>query len=336
MVTNKSTHAGYNVDLFAPIIKDSDGKYLAVLSDDSLDRDEERVGKSAIHKMANDEGYLAALIDHENRALNQVAQWINKRVEQIDGHTALIAEPKFFMSNPKAKIIKGMLDEGAQMGISIGAIVKEYEDLKINNKVIREFTDLEIIEASFCGVPANKHGRAMAVAKSFNITKPAAVEACVRALMADPDFKPQGGRTKEESAWAVCVAQQKKTNKEGTQMEKEFTQKDLDSAVEKKVVELNEDFKKQLEPKDSEITKLKKELEDEKAVSKKNETKFKETETKIEEADKKLKQVNDELEKAKKAAIEKQQFANQGGDLPGSNVDIDKEFKEGKLPIMKG
>ena len=34
-------------------------------------------------------------------------------------------------------------------------------------------------------------------------------ERCVKALMADPDFKPQEGRTKEESAWAVCQARYK-------------------------------------------------------------------------------------------------------------------------------
>lgn len=43
------------------------------------------------------------------------------------------------------------------------------------------------------------------------ITKPASVDRCVAALMADPNFKPQAGRTKEESAWAVCQAQHKKS-----------------------------------------------------------------------------------------------------------------------------
>ena len=167
METNKSTHEAFKTELFAPIIKSTEGKYLAVLSDNSLDRDGERVGKSALYDMELDDGYLAALVDHENKALNQVAQWINKRVEEVDGHTALVAEPKFFKSNPKAQIIKGMLDEGAKMGISIGAIVKEYEDIKVNGSTVRTFTKLELLEASFVGIPSNKHGRAMALAKSF-------------------------------------------------------------------------------------------------------------------------------------------------------------------------
>ena len=167
METEKSTHESFKTELFAPIIKGTDGKYLAVLSDNSMDRDGEKVGKVALYLMEKDEGYLAALVDHENKALNQVAQWTNKRVEEVDGHTALVAEPKFFKSNPKAQIIKGMLDEGAKMGISIGAIVKNYEDMKVNGSTVRTFTELELLEASFVGIPSNKHGRAMAVAKSF-------------------------------------------------------------------------------------------------------------------------------------------------------------------------
>jgi len=167
MEIDKSTHESYKTELFAPIIKSTEGKYLAVLSDNSLDRDGERVGKSALYQMQKDDDYLAALVDHENKALNQVAQWINKRVEEIGGHTALVAEPKFFKSNPKAQILKGMLDEGAKMGISIGAIVKQYEDIKMEGKIVRTFTELELLEASFVAVPSNKHGRAMAVAKSY-------------------------------------------------------------------------------------------------------------------------------------------------------------------------
>ena len=167
MTIAKATHESFKTELFAPIIESNNGKYLAVLSDNSMDRDGERVGKTALHKLEKDNDYLVALIDHENKALNQVAQWVNKRVMEVDGHTALVAEPKFFESNPTAKIIRGMLDEGAKMGISIGAIVKEYEDMKVNGSTVRTFTELELLEASFVAIPSNKHGRAMALAKSF-------------------------------------------------------------------------------------------------------------------------------------------------------------------------
>lgn len=38
---------------------------------------------------------------------------------------------------------------------------------------------------------------------------PQAVEDCIKALMADPKFEPQEGKTKKDSAWAVCQAQHK-------------------------------------------------------------------------------------------------------------------------------
>ena len=131
----KATHE--TIELFQPVVKSSEGKYIAVLSDDSIDRDGEIIGKQALQKIMDDDGYTVALMDHTNKILNQVGEWTNKRLEQIGEHTAFVAEPKFYESNPNAQIIKGMLDEGAKMGISIGAI------------------------------PSNRHGRAMAVAKSY-------------------------------------------------------------------------------------------------------------------------------------------------------------------------
>lgn len=278
--TNKSTHESYRIDMFAPIMKSAEGKYLAVLSDDSTDRDEEIVGKSAITRMASDENYLAALMDHENKALNHIAKWVNKRTVEIEGHNAFVAEPHFFKSNPNAMIIKGMLDEGAELAISIGAIVKKYEDTKVNGKSLRTFTELECVEASFCGVGSNKHAKAMAVAKSYKIKNV------------------------------------------GENME--FTQKDIDLAVEKKASEYTEKiatFEKQLEEKESEIVKLKKDVED--------------SDTAKDEAEKKLADAEEVAEKAKKESLEKQRIADETRKEEGAAEDVDKAFDEGKLPIMR-
>jgi DNA repair exonuclease SbcCD ATPase subunit len=89
-------------------------------------------------------------------------------METIDGHSAFVAEPKFYKSSPKAKFIQGLLDDGAECGISIGAIVKSTEVEKINNQDVTVYTDIELLEASFVAIPSNRHGAAMAVAKSFN------------------------------------------------------------------------------------------------------------------------------------------------------------------------
>lgn len=241
--TNKATHEPYNTELFAPVMKEASGNYIAVLSDTSVDRDEERVGKSALLKIKNNFGYVAGLIDHENKVLNQVCEWVNKRITDIDGHTALVAEPKFFLSNPNAKVIKGMLDEGAQIGISIGAIVKEYEDQKVNNKSIRTFTDLELLEASFVAIPSNRHGRAMAVAKSFKTSNK---------KMSEEKY------TQEDVDSAVL----EKTKSFKTEVS---------------------DLNKQLESKSLEVTKLKKDLEAKDEEVKEVNEKLEETNKKLEE-----------------------------------------------------
>jgi vacuolar-type H+-ATPase subunit I/STV1 len=292
--TTKATHDAYNTELFAPVMKQTTGKYIAVLSDTSIDRDDERVGKTALEKVQRNFGYVAGLIDHENKVLNQVCEWTNVQVTEIDGHSALVAEPKFFVSNPNAKIIKGMLDEGAQIGISIGAIVKEYKDDKINGKVMRTFTDLELLEASFVAIPSNRHGRVVAVAKSFSNEK-----------------------------------------KKGIKMSEDinYTQKDIDFAVSEKSKGFESqvsDLNKQLVSKDSKISDLEKTLVEKDSAVKEVEKTLESTNTKLAETEKAL-----EIEK--KAVIEKQQFADKGGDEEQEVTDeeVDKSFKKGMLPIMK-
>jgi len=161
---------GKKIELYQPLfkVKGNEGvnKYEAVLSDNSLDRDNEIVGKTALENV-QDSDIIVGLMDHENKILNQVCVWQNKRIEKRKGHTALVSEPKFFLSNPNANIVKGMLDEGAPMGVSIGAIVKDYEMKKIDGKEIKVYTKIEILEASFVAVPANKHAGVYAVAKMF-------------------------------------------------------------------------------------------------------------------------------------------------------------------------
>ena len=268
MQVQKSTHESYKVELFAPIMKKAD-KYIAVLSDTSIDRDGERVGKSAFEDMRSSDGYLAGLIDHENKALNQVCEWINKEIVDIDGHTALVAEPKFFKSNPKAMVIKGMLDEGAKMGISIGAIIKEYEDQKVNGRAIRTFTKVELLEASFVGIPSNTHGQAMAVAKSFKIGK-------------------------------------KKMSEELKYTQKEF---DVTVTKETELNKTISDNKTEISNLNKKVADLEKEAKEESDKVKEESEKVKEESEKVkEESEKKFKALETELKASKKVALEKQKF----------------------------
>ncbi len=46
------------------------------------------------------------------------------------------------------------------------------------------------------------------------------LERCVMALLSDPEFQPQPGMSKEESAFAVCSAQLQETSAIAGQLEK--------------------------------------------------------------------------------------------------------------------
>lgn len=291
MQVKKSTHDEYEVEFFAPIIQSVDGKYVAVLSDNSWDRDDERASGAAIEQLGSDVGYIAGLVNHENDVLKQVAEWVNRQVVQIDKHTTLIAEPKFYKSNPNAQIIKGMLDEGAKLGISIGAIVKSYEE-DIEGR--RIFTELELLEASFVAIPSNKHGRVMAVAKKFN-----------KQLNLTKNLNNQGG----------------------INVEKMFTQKDFDSALEKKTQEITVDFEKKLESQKTELEALTKQVKDATdSIEKANEQ--------ITVKDKEISTAKEDLEAQKKVALEKQKFADEGASKKLKPEDVEKSFSDGKLPVM--
>ncbi len=150
-----------------PITKTAKG-YRGIISDTSIDRDDEFMGKELIDKWGKKDFYLPILLDHENKVLSNVGKWVDKEVIQNKGHNALKVSPYFFESNPNSKIVKGMLDEGAELGLSIGAIPKGFEEVDIDGERFRKWTDAELVEASFVPVASNRNSYA-AVAKSFNL-----------------------------------------------------------------------------------------------------------------------------------------------------------------------
>ena len=294
----KSTHESYKIELFAPVMKECNGKYIAVLSDTSLDRDGEMISREALENVAKNPGYIAALLDHENKVLAQVASWENIKLVEIDGHYALVGEPAFFESNPNAKIVRGMLNEGAKMGISIGAMVNSYEERIIDEVETRVFTSIELLEASFVAVPSNRHGRAMAVAKSFT--------------------KNIGGIKMSE--------------------EHKFTQKDLDLSIKTKTEELNKsvvELKKTIESQDSELTEIKKELEEAKESVEETGKEKDAVEAEKADAEEKVASLKTDLEKSKKVALEKTQAVENFEKKDLTDLDtMKKNAQEGKLPII--
>ncbi len=162
------------VKLWVPVMKNFDtGEYSAILSDDSLDRDNEMMAKELVKSFAKYKS-LKALANHDNSMQSWVGGWKNLRSREKGMRTALFANPWFFTekANPLAAQIKAQVDEALEKdenpGISIGAIVTDYEMRKIKGKEVRVFTKGELLEATWVPIQSNRNASYGHIAKQFN------------------------------------------------------------------------------------------------------------------------------------------------------------------------
>lgn len=140
----------------APFVKSESGQTLIVLSDSSVDRQGERIAPELIRKWANI-GALPALIDHKHSIDAIVAVWKNLRAVEINGHTALVAEPDWLDDEYAQRVrkkVEQLVKKGLRVGVSIGAIPKES---RFDKDGVREWVDAELVEASFVAIPANRN-----------------------------------------------------------------------------------------------------------------------------------------------------------------------------------
>ena len=294
----------YKTKLWMPVMKDpKTGKYSAVLSDDSVDRDEEAMDKALMYDWATNDS-LKALANHENKMEKWIGGWRKLKVAESKGQSALFAEPWFFSkkANPLAEQIKNQVDEaidhGENPGISVGAIIHESEIRKINGKDVRVFTKGELIEATWVPIQSNRNASYGHIAKKFGMFN------------------------------------NKNKDCEGKKMsEEKFTQKEVDSMIVKAKEEATkqvESFEKQITDKDSEITQLKKDVEE-------SAEKVDEAEEKVDEAKEEAKESDKKYKAEKKTSLEKAKIVTEMQEkLKESTVDmeqVDKEMKAGKLPI---
>ena len=159
--------------LWCPIGKslDGSGTFKAILSDTSIDRDNEFMGRELLDTWANDlNKHLPMLADHKNTIANLVGSWHNAQVVQKGDHYALIAEPHFYEGTPLGKHVKGLLEDGATLGLSVGAIPKKSVEVEKSNKVYKKWTEAELIEASLTPIPSNRNTY-LSLAKSFDLNK---------------------------------------------------------------------------------------------------------------------------------------------------------------------
>lgn len=283
------------IKLWMPITKklniDGSFNYVGILSDDSIDRYEEFMSKALLRKWANS-GVLPALVNHKNEMQSWVGGWQDFKIVEKGERTALSASPMFFSekANPLASQVQNQVEEAMAMGlnpgISISARGIKSSVTKRGDKQFRCWDEAELLEATWVPIQSNRNAYAI-VAKSFDledidIQKPKEVHDCVNSLMNDPDFKPQDGKTKEESAWAVCQAKfgkqcigDKMENNEIKECEKKFTQEDLDLAISKAKEEANTEkleISKQLSEKEAKIEELNKAISEKISVSEELET----------------------------------------------------------------
>jgi len=163
--------------LWMPVTKSSSGKFVGILSDTSIDRDDEFMSKELIQDWAKNNQVLPALANHVNKMENLVGGWKNLRTVNKGGHTALMAEPFFFSkeANPLAaqiqKQVEEALENGLNVGISIGAIPTESLNKDVDGTQHRVWTKAELVEATWVPIQSNRNASFGHVAKAFDLNK---------------------------------------------------------------------------------------------------------------------------------------------------------------------
>lgn len=145
--------------LVIPIVKENDGSYRAILSDDSLDRDNEFISPDIMKAWGKDDRSLPLLINHENKMQSFVGAWTDRKILEKNGHVALSMKPNFFsaQANPVAQQVKRQIEEaltlGLNPGVSIGFISRDGHDTGSGFM----HTNAELLEASVVPIQSNRH-----------------------------------------------------------------------------------------------------------------------------------------------------------------------------------
>lgn len=152
-----------------PIERQKDGSYSGILSDDSIDRDNEFMSPDLIKKWGSG-GAIPFLADHENAMDSMLGAWTDRKVIEKDNHTALIMKPNFFSdeANPRAKQVQAQIREAEKMGLGVGVSIGfiPQKGMVVGDKYMH--TDAELVEASVVPVQSNR-GAYASVAKRFGV-----------------------------------------------------------------------------------------------------------------------------------------------------------------------
>lgn len=198
--------------MFMVLRKSASGGIIAVLTDDSIDRDEEIIGSGFIHRAANEPNVLPMLYDHNNSMMNLIGGWTDKRVERSpDGnHTALVATPNFFKKDPTAQLMENKVKEALDMGLAVGvsiaarAIADKVSYVDIGGKKYKQYDDLELLNAVLVPTQSNRNAL-VRISKSYDVwaTKKPAQDDKLKSAGANQMEDKTDGTTKASEANGV-------------------------------------------------------------------------------------------------------------------------------------
>lgn len=247
-----------------PLQKSADGSFLGILSDNSIDRDNEFMTKDLLQSWVADGRPLPMLANHENKLEKLIGGWTDKKLLEKGDSAAMLAKPFFLESNPLGKQAKAMveeaLDKGLGIGISIGAIPKgDMVSKEVDGKTFKGYTEAEILEATIVPIQSNRNASFTAMAKSFNIdtevTKMTEEEPKVEAP-AEPAPEAPKEEPKEEAAPAEEAPKEAAVNPEIKKL-KEEVKKLKEQAVLKAKVDGPIEVAKEVEPTFTNLLKMK-------------------------------------------------------------------------------
>lgn len=319
--------------LWMPLQKQSDGTTLAILSDTSIDRDEEAMDKDLILNWAKNKT-LPMLANHENKMEKLLGVWKNMRPIQKGGSAALMAEPDFLESSPFAQQVKAMVEEalakGAHVGVSIGAIPTAWERREVKGKEILVWTEAELLEATFVPVQSNRNASFGHIAKKFGIGEEDVQANKERKGADDPSDTPHdhhqlqhksaGDSDGCEEIGGEKMAEEDMAKDAPATEEKEVEEKSED-LVEEKMCEEEDDKKEDKKEAPAEETKESPEAEEKEL----EEEAVEEKEVDTTELEKRIKELEEENEALKKEAV----------DLPSAEAGHETKSKEPeeKVPV---
>jgi HK97 family phage prohead protease len=167
------------IKLFMPIHKEN-GQYIGILSDNSVDRDNESMSSKVLSKWAS-LNVIPAFIDHDASFGNMAGAWKNMTLEQKGDHHALKAEFVPNPNHPQAEYIKNTLDWATKTGITIGTSIGarplgDAWQIKKDGVDVKEYQDAELLEASIVGIASNPNSsiyiaKALKNAEQFYLKK---------------------------------------------------------------------------------------------------------------------------------------------------------------------